>query len=185
MKVKVIPYNPEWPQHFSRIKSELEAILAETEYVSIEHVGSTSVPGLAAKPIIDISIVSEREDIPAIINALTQSGQYTHLGEMGIPDRHAFKHLPPHSDKEPARNLYASVKDCQSMRNHLVVRDVCRRDPETRDAYGRKKLDLSEMEWKNVDEYCEAKNEILGWVLARAGMSAAEREDIRKVNLAS
>jgi GrpB-like predicted nucleotidyltransferase (UPF0157 family) len=185
MKVQVLPYDPIWPKQFSQIKSDLETILADTKYTRIEHVGSTSVPGLAAKPIIDINIISEREEIATITNVLTQSGQYTYLGEMGVPDRHAFKYIYSGSNSVPTRNLYASVKECQSLRNHLAVRDVCRRDPEVRDTCGRKKLELSEMDWRDVDENCEAKNEILGWVLEKAGMEADEREDTRAVNVAS
>ena len=182
MKVVVEPYNPAWATQFELVKAELEEILYGVRYISIAHVGSTSVPGLAAKPVIDLSVISEREDVPAAIEALTsEKGGYMYVGEMGIPDRHAFRK----SGVAPTRNLYVSVKDCQSIRNQLGVRDVCRRDPLVRDAYGRKKLELSQLEWRDVDEYCEAKNGIIAWVLEKAGMSNEEREQIRQLNTAS
>ncbi|KAJ9610364.1 hypothetical protein H2200_005141 [Cladophialophora chaetospira] len=179
MKVLVEPYNPEWATQFLRLKAELEEILAEVKYICIEHVGSTSVPGLAAKPTIDLSVISEREDVDAAIHALTsEKGRYIYMGEMGIPDRHAFRKF----GVAPTRNLYVSVKDCQSIRNQLGVRNICRNNSAIRDAYGKKKLELSQQEWRNVDEYCEAKNEIIGWILERAGMSEDEREQIRRLN---
>lgn len=178
MKVIVEEYNPQWAIQFQNIKSEVEDILRGVRYISIEHVGSTSVPGLPAKPIIDLSVVSEAADVSAAIEALTSNGGYTYMGEMGIPDRHAFRK----PSVLPRRNLYVSVKGCHSIRNHLGVREVCRSDPEVREAYGKAKLALSEREWNNVDEYCEAKNEILSWVLERAGMNSEDRKIARQLN---
>jgi GrpB-like predicted nucleotidyltransferase (UPF0157 family) len=178
MKVIVEPYNPAWATQFQDLKYELEEILHEVTYISIEHVGSTSVPGLAAKPTIDVSVISEREDIPAAIEALTSKGGYVYMGEMGIPDRHAFRK----PGVAPTRNLYVSARDCQSIRNQLGVRDICRTDPAVRDAYGRKKLELSQQEWTSVDEYCVAKNDIIARILEKAGMSEEEREEIRELN---
>ncbi|OCT49051.1 hypothetical protein CLCR_05195 [Cladophialophora carrionii] len=178
MRVVVEPYNPAWATQFQELKSELEETLRGVTYISIEHVGSTSVPGLAAKPTIDLSVISERQDIPAAIEALTTQGGYNYMGEMGIPDRHAFRK----PGVAPTRNLYVSVKGCQSIRNQLGVRDLCRSDPIVRDAYGRRKLELSRQEWKNVDEYCEAKNDIIAWMLEKAGLGEEEREEIRQLN---
>lgn len=178
MLVVVEEYNPDWARQYEALKAELEEALIGVKYTTIEHVGSTSVPGLAAKPTIDLSVICEREDVDAIIEALTSKGGYTYMGLMGIPDRHAFRK----PDVPPTRNLYVSVKDCQSIRNHLAVRDICRRDASVRDAYGKVKLDLSRREWKNVDEYCEAKNDIIAWVLEKAGMNAQDRDEIRKIN---
>ena len=178
MKVIVEPYNPAWATQFQQLKTELEDVLAGVEYIGIEHVGSTSVPGLAAKPTIDLSIISERQHVNAAIKALTSKGNYVYVGEMGIPDRHAFRR----PGVLPTRNLYVSVKGCQSIRNQLGLRDTCRKDPAVRKAYGDKKLELSQREWKDVDEYCEAKNDIIEWVLGKAGISNEEREQIRQLN---
>jgi GrpB-like predicted nucleotidyltransferase (UPF0157 family) len=178
MKVTVESYNPKWATDFEQIKAELETALQGVNFISIEHVGSTSVAGLAAKPIIDISVISEREDVTAAIEALTANGLYTYLGEMGIPDRHGLKW----SGTDPARNLYVCVKGCQSVRNHLALREVCRRNETVREVYGKKKLELATREWKSVDEYCEAKNEVISWALQQAGMSEEERKQITELN---
>lgn len=178
MKVVVEDYNPEWVVQFQTIKKQLEEVLKEVSYINIEHVGSTSVPGLAAKPVIDLSVISRREDIDLIIEALTSRGGYIYMGELGIPDRHAFRK----PGALPTRNLYVSVDGCQSIRNQLGLRDICRKDPAVRDAYGKRKLELSQQEWRDVDEYCEAKNDIIAWILEKAGMSSEEREEIRQLN---
>ncbi|KIX03067.1 uncharacterized protein Z518_06617 [Rhinocladiella mackenziei CBS 650.93] len=178
MKVVVEEYNPEWALQFQTIKQELEEVLKGVKYITIEHVGSTSVPGLASKPVIDLSVISEREDVDAAIEALTKNGGYAYMGEMGIPDRHALRK----PGALPLRNLYVSVVGCQSIRNQLGVRDICRRDSEVREAYGKTKLKLSHREWTDVNEYCEAKNDIIAWVLEKAGMSNEERDQIRKLN---
>ncbi|KEF61526.1 uncharacterized protein A1O9_03093 [Exophiala aquamarina CBS 119918] len=178
MHVAVQEYNPEWPAQFETIKEEIETALIGVKRVSIEHVGSTSVPGLAAKPVIDLSVISDREDIEAAIEALTLQGGYTYMGTMGIPDRHAFRKR----DILPTRNLYVSVKDCQSIRNHLALRDLCRRDDMVRDRYGQVKLELSRREWKSVDDYCEAKTAVISWILEQAGLSEEERDAIRRIN---
>jgi GrpB-like predicted nucleotidyltransferase (UPF0157 family) len=178
MKVVVEPYNLAWATQFQKLKVELEEILSNVKYLGIEHIGSTSVPKLAAKPVIDLSVVSEREDIEAAIAALTTTGGYTYMGEWGIPDRHAFRK----PGAVPQRNLYVSVRDCQSIRNQLGLRDICRKDSAVRDAYSQAKLELSKQEWRDVDEYCVAKNDIIAWVLGKAGMSDQEREEIRQLN---
>ena len=93
--------------------------------VAIEHVGSTAVPGLAAKPVLDCDIVVAEQDVAAGSRALTGLG-FTPLGELGIPLRWAFK--------EPKRlagtNTYLVVAGSLSLRNHLAVRDSLRADPD-------------------------------------------------------
>lgn len=82
----------------------------------------------------------------------------------------------------PAHNLYVSIKGCQSIRNHLGLRDICRKDACLRDRYGQVKLELSQREWKNVDEYCQAKNDVIDSILEQAGLSEDDRDAIRRVN---
>ena len=88
--IEVVVYDERWPVWFENCPQRYEAALSEVSYLSIEHVGSTSVPGLAAKPIIDIDIVVERDDVAAAIGALEAIG-YESLGEMGITDRWAVR----------------------------------------------------------------------------------------------
>lgn len=181
--VIVEPYNPQWATDFETIKSELIRALENVDVLAIEHVGSTSVPGLAAKPIIDIDIVVTRDTVPAATDALTTAeGGYVYRGELGIVDRHAFTYILEVSGrKSPKRNLYVCVAGCQSLRNHIGVRDVLGRDPGLRAEYERVKKSLAETA-KDVDEYCEAKTDVLTKILKSAGMPEEEREQIAAAN---
>ena len=87
----VLPYDENWPAEFEKIKSELEAALMGAA-ISIEHVGSTAVKGLYAKPIIDIDIVIEGDMFSVVRDRLKSIG-YEHEGDLGIPTREAFKYL--------------------------------------------------------------------------------------------
>ena len=180
MKVIVLPYDPKWALDFQTLEAELEHLLHATTYLKIEHIGSTSVPGLAAKPVIDIDVViSSHAQLAAVSAALTANRPpyYQAIGERGITDRFVFLTRAP-----PARNVYVCIEGSHALRNHLLVRNTCRADEEVRDRYGLEKLRLAELEWENIDAYCEAKNEVVQWVLKRAGMDEEEREKIRSAN---
>ena len=69
-----------------------------------------------------------------------------------------------------------------SLQNHLLLREICRRDAAIRELYGQKKLELAQRDWANVDEYCEAKNDIIQLILEKAGMEARDLEEIRQRN---
>ena len=176
MRFTVQEYSPIWAEQFQAIKGQLEKILDGLSFVSIEHVGSTSVPGLAAKPIIDIDVVVTSANLESAKTALVKQGGYVDQGEMGIPDRHVFRK----KDELPIRHLYVCIEGSQSLRNHLLVRDLCRRDATIRNAYARRKLELAQMEWANVDEYTEEKNGILLYILEKAGMEKHDLDDIRQ-----
>jgi GrpB-like predicted nucleotidyltransferase (UPF0157 family) len=104
--------------------------------------GSTSVPGLAAEPTIDIDIVVAEGDVEAATAALVAIG-YEPLGDLGIPNRYAFE-PPPGSVRT---NTHVVVDGCLSLRNHLAVRDVLRRDQALRDEYGSLKKSLGAVGW--------------------------------------
>lgn len=179
MRVNVESYNPDWHQQFLQIKTRLEQALNPVKYISIEHVGSTSVPGLAAKPRIDVDIIVQQTQLASVTEALKSAG-YQFLGDRGIPDRYAF--IAP--EPKPEQNLYVCVENSQALRNHLLVRDLCRQSEELRDIYGQKKLELAKREWSNVDEYCVAKNDVLAYILSR-GMTEDETNQIRDLNTTS
>ncbi|MCE5195597.1 MAG: GrpB family protein [Negativicutes bacterium] len=88
-KVIVLPYDPNWPNEFAKIKSELAAALPLPN-LEIEHVGSTSGPGLAAKPVIDLDLIMG-DDLFGEIKQRLLAVFYIHEGELGIPDREAFQ----------------------------------------------------------------------------------------------
>lgn len=178
MPITVEPYNPEWPNQFAQIKRELEGFLAGVDIVSIEHVGSTSVPGLAAKPILDIDIIVTNDHLEAATSALQTNGGYIYMGELDIPDRHAFRSPLQY----PTRNLYVCIQGSAALRNHIAVRDLLRRDEHLRKEYGELKLSLAQ-ENVEIHEYMTRKNDMVSRLLELSGgVSKEELEEIGRAN---
>ncbi len=178
MRVVVVPWDARWPVQFESIRRELGAACTSIPVRSIEHVGSTSVPGLAAKPVIDIAVVVADSDVRGAIAALEKVG-YRHLGERGIPDRHAFAATA----NSPARHVYVVVDGSLALRNQLAVRDVLRGDPDLRRRYGELKLALAARDIEDMDAYVAAKSPVLHEVLrASARFSPGELARIAALN---
>ena len=177
MPIEVLHYNPEWPILFKRVAAVIRPALAHVSSATIEHVGSTSVPGLAAKPVIDIDIIVDPNDIPAGIAALESIG-YVHRGDLGVPGREAF--FP--SDDKPRRNVYLCERGCLSVCNHLAVRDLLRRRPDLRDQYGAVKLSLAADPAMDIDTYIARKSPILQTILIEANLTPTELAEIFDIN---
>ena len=178
----VVPYDPEWPQRFEHIRAALDTALTGVEVLSIEHVGSTSVPGLAAKPVLDIDIVVNEHSVDAASAALGSLG-YEPLGEMGVAERWAFRQpAAPLSQHLAARhNLYVTVEGSLSVRNHRALRDTLRSDAALRDRYGAVKLALAERT-DDIDEYIDGKTDIVLEILRRGGIAAHELAELERIN---
>ena len=133
----ITDYDPRWPQFFAELRARLADLLGE-KAAAIEHVGSTSVPGLAAKPIIDLDVLlASRADLATAIQLLATIG-YGHRGDLGIKDREAFQTPPgqyPH-------HLYVCPPDSAEFRRHVLLRDYLRSYPGEAAAYGRLKWSL-------------------------------------------
>lgn len=174
--ITVVEYDPEWPRRFDALREEYAAALdaAEVPYHGIEHVGSTSVPGLAAKPIIDCDIIVDRQHVAPASEVLVRLG-FRPLGELGIPDRWAFA--------EPARlagtATYVIVAGSLALRNHLAVRDALRANPVLRDEYAQVKR-AQGLRSRDLAEYGKGKNDTIQRILAAAGLSAEERDSINR-----
>jgi GrpB-like predicted nucleotidyltransferase (UPF0157 family)/RimJ/RimL family protein N-acetyltransferase len=179
MAVTVEPYNPEWPQHFQQLKARLESFLQGVPYISIEHVGSTSVPNLAAKPIIDTDIIVAPNDVQGVVDALVTRGGFHYLGELGIVHRHVVRD----PDQSPPRSTYVCVDGVAQTRNHLGLRDTLRSRPDLRDEYAQVKFDLA-AKGTNIVDYIEAKSEIIQKILKASGMLTSEELDaLARTNL--
>ena len=128
--ITVVDYDPAWPRRFEALRLEYGKAMAEAgvPVVAIEHVGSTSVPGLAAKPVVDCDIIVAEADVSAASDVLVSLG-FGPLGELGIPLRWAFKE----PSRFPGTNTYVVVDGSLSLRNHLVVRDTLRADADLRE----------------------------------------------------
>jgi GrpB-like predicted nucleotidyltransferase (UPF0157 family) len=169
-------YNSEWKSWFDSLKDQIWPAV-QANATSIEHVGSTSVPGLAAKPIIDIDIiVDDFKQLNHVIRALESIG-YVHRGNLGIEGREAFR-IPAGSVKH---NLYACTKNCAALKNHLFLRDHLRTNSKARDEYGNLKLRLATSAL-SIDEYVEGKTAFIVDVLSKSDLLRQELENIRKSN---
>jgi len=175
--VEVVDYNPQWPNHFQQLKDRLLP-LVETVALSIEHVGSTSVQGLAAKPVIDIDIVIPTADqLPIVIEQLAKAS-YVHQGNLGIEGRDAFKGPAVF----PRHNLYVCTKDSLGLRNHLALRGYLRQHPDAILAYGVLKKQLAEQFPTDIGSYCDGKTDFIVGILREVGLASQELISIETVN---
>ncbi len=169
MAITVVPYQGTWRAQAAGVIAQLEAALTDVQADSIEHIGSTSVPGLAAKPVLDIDVIVAREHVQAAIEALSASG-YRHVGDRGITGRESLE-APDHG---PRRNVYVCESGTLHVRNHLVVRDILRDRPDLRDEYGAVKLALATDPNMHIDTYVARKSAVLQKVLAESELSEAD-----------
>lgn len=147
--------------------------------VSIEHVGSTAVPGLAAKPVIDIDIVIRApHDLPAIVHRLAVLG-YRHRGNLGIEDREAFR--APAESTIP-HHLYVCASGSLPLRNHLALRDHLRANPTDAAAYSALKRNLAAQHPHDMDRYIEGKSNFILDILRRHGLTPADLSAIAASN---
>jgi len=157
----IVPYDPAWPGIFVRLRDGIVAALGAT-VLRVEHVGSTSVPGLAAKPIIDIdAVILTETDLPEAIRKLAGAG-YRHEGERGIAGRHAFAQ----PDGLPAHHLYVCDDGNPELRRHLAFRDYLRANPAESARYGALKERLAAQFGSDRDGYTDAKSAFITKALA-------------------
>jgi GrpB-like predicted nucleotidyltransferase (UPF0157 family) len=172
--VTVVPADPAWPREFERIALRVRTALGEL-VVAVDHVGSTAVPGLAAKPIIDLDVaVRSHDDLPATIAALEAIG-YRHEGDLGVAGRAAFAWPPG----EHRHHLYLVVAGNAEHRRHLLLRDYLSADPAVAHEYGALKQRLAERHRDDRAAYASAKGEHVGRLLERASAEIEDRGDGR------
>lgn len=152
-------YNPEWVNQFEKIKEKLLIGLSGIE-VNIEHIGSTSLPSLAAKPIIDIDIVyNESTDFELIKKSLEGLG-YFHNGNQDVEGREVFKRTKKNEsevlDKIP-HHLYVCKPDCAELQRHLLFRDYLRKHEVARIFYQKLKYQIAEETHNDRKQYAKIK----------------------------
>jgi len=191
MRITIEPHDTAWDLEFQTVRGDLYNVLKDVPILSIEHVGSTAIPGLLAKPILDIDIVVTPDNLTAARNAMVAAG-YRDLGEVGVPGRVGFRQ-PGHElsqaatgviykAKEMRRNTYVVLEGSVALKNHRDLKRVLLEDASLREEYGRVKQELSQRELENIAEYCRGKNEILLKILKSAGWNEEELEEVRKAN---
>jgi GrpB-like predicted nucleotidyltransferase (UPF0157 family) len=161
--VLVLDYDPNWPVVFQSLRKRIAETLGDMA-AAIEHVGSTAVPNLAAKPIIDIDVLLASEAmLPAAIERLASLG-YIHQGNLGVPEREAF--LAPAGD--PLHHLYVCPPRSAEFRRHLAFRNYLRAHPQDAKVYGELKRALASQFREDRPGYVNAKGEYVEELTSRA-----------------
>ena len=166
-KVTVLPYDRAWKDAFEKIKGELEEALGELA-LRVEHVGSTSVEGLSAKPCIDIDLVIADDTVfDRVVKKLADIG-YVHEGDLGIAGREAFRYTDkPHLH---LHHLYVCPQSSEELRRHTVFRDYLRSHPEAAERYGRIKEDAARLFPNDIDRYIQYKTPCIEELYALCGL---------------
>ena len=167
-KVMVVPYDKAWQSAFEEIKSEIEAAIGDL-IVGIEHVGSTSVEGLSAKPCIDMDvIIRDYAVFDAVVEKLEAIG-YIHEGDLGIQDREAFRY----SDKPhlQTHHLYVCPQDSQELHRHVTFRDFLRSNPEAVKKYSSVKETAARLFPDDIDQYIQYKSPCIEELYGLCGLT--------------
>lgn len=157
--IHIVDYNPAWPERFTTERRRIAAALGTTAR-RIDHIGSTAVPGLAAKPILDIDLsVPDVEDETAYLDSLLAAGYQLRVREQG----HRMV-------RTPQRDVHVHVSTVGSEweRRHLLFRDWLRRDAQDRAAYEQLKRQLAQRDWTDMNAYADAKGPLIVEITLRA-----------------
>lgn len=154
-RVVVLSYDAKWKSDFENIKKEIDAALGDL-IIAVEHVGSTSVEGLSAKPCIDIDVVIKDYSVfDAVVGRLDAIG-YIHEGNYGIEGREAFKYLDkPHLQ---AHHLYVCPQQSKELHRHITFREFLRNNPEAAKRYGAVKERAAQLFPDDIEKYIEYKS---------------------------
>ena len=159
--IAVVDYDPAWRERFLREAAKIREALGEAT-LQVEHIGSTSVPGLAAKPIVDILLVVEDSgDEASYVPAMEEAGYVLRVRE---PDFHEHRMF-----RTPEKDVHIHVFSPGSpeISRYLLLRDRLRESEEERELYARIKRELAGKDWPSMQHYAEAKTEVIEGIIAR------------------
>ena len=160
--IELAEYDPDWPRLFEREAERIRSALGDRA-LQLEHVGSTSVPGLAAKPRIDILlVVADSADEPAYVPQVEAAGY-----ELAIREPDWYEHRLLRGPDTPT-NVHVFSPGCEEIDRVLRFRDRLRSDDADRELYERAKRDLAGQTWKYVQNYADAKSAVVEDILSRA-----------------
>lgn len=161
--VLLASYNPQWPGLYGREADRIRSVLGD-RVLLLEHVGSTSVPGLAAKPIIDILlVVADPADEPSYVSPLESAGYRLVIRE---PDWHQHRVL---KGPDTNINLHVHPPGSPEIEAHLRFRDHLRADQADRELYERVKQELAGRQWTYIQQYADAKTEVITAIMRSMG----------------
>jgi GrpB-like predicted nucleotidyltransferase (UPF0157 family) len=165
-QIVLVEYDPQWPHRFQNEAKRIRTVLGE-HALRIEHVGSTSVPGLSAKPIIDIVlVVIDSANELAYAPALEKAGYQLRIREPGWYEHRMFK------SAEGDVNLHLFSADCPEIDRMVTFRDWLRTSAEDRELYARSKTTLAQKHWKYTQNYADAKTAVVERIMLRARRAA-------------
>ncbi|NMM50797.1 GrpB family protein [Marinigracilibium pacificum] len=188
MKIIIEPYNKVWKEQFESLRDYLLSHI-QNDILEIVHVGSTSVPGLSAKPVIDLDIIIENDNkkLDKVILKLESLG-YQHRGDLGISGREAFKRANsriPITDSDIEwfpHHLYVCKEGCVALRNHLALKKHLLENPDKVVEYSNLKHKLADKFPDNMDAYIDGKTEFILDILKKEGMKSSEIDLIKSQN---
>lgn len=155
-------YDPTWPAQYAGEEAKIRTALGDKALV-LEHVGSTSIPGISAKPILDILLaVADSADEGAYVPALTAQGYRLHLREPDWEQHRLMK------GDAPNVNLHVFTVGSREIERMVGFRDRCRTHPEEHRLYEQTKRELAARTWRHVQHYANAKGEVVEAIIARA-----------------
>jgi GrpB-like predicted nucleotidyltransferase (UPF0157 family) len=167
--IVVADYDPAWPGRFRREEAKIRAALGEAA-LSVEHIGSTSVPGLAAKPIVDILLVVEDSgEESSYLPALEEAGYVLRVREPDFYEHRMFR--------TPEKDVHLHVFSAGSpeIERYLLLRDRLREHDEERELYAQIKRQLARRDWPSMQHYAEAKTGVIEGIIARAAAARSAR----------
>lgn len=160
-RIPIVDYDPDWPGLFEQQAERIRNALGSRALL-IEHAGSTAVPGLAAKPVIDILLaVADSADEAGYAPALEASGYHLLIREPDWYEHRMFK------GADPEVNLHVFSSGCEEIGRMLRFRDWLRENAADRELYARTKLSLARRDWKQVQDYADAKTAVVHDILSR------------------
>jgi len=164
-EIVLVEYDPEWPAWFARAEEQIRGALGDA-VLQLDHVGSTSVPGLAAKPLIDINlVVADTTDEAAYVPQLEAAGYSLRVRE---PEWYEHRLLRGY---DPPVNLHVFPPGCEEVEQMLVFRNWLLANEADSELYARTKRELAQKEWKYVQNYADAKTAVIQEILGRARSS--------------
>jgi GrpB-like predicted nucleotidyltransferase (UPF0157 family) len=161
-RILIVDYDPNWPELFAREADRVRSLLG-SQVLRLEHIGSTSVPGLAAKPVIDLLlVVADSSEEASYAPVLQSAGYVLRTREPNWHEHRLFK------GPDTNINLHVFSSGCPEVERLMLFRDWLRGDAEDRDRYEKTKRALAEKEWERVQNYADAKTHVVEEILARA-----------------
>ncbi len=162
-KVEVATYNPVWPEEYEKAAAEIRSVLGG-HCLAIHHIGSTAVPGLAAKPVIDILVEADQLSAIGRLNEKFQRIGFCAKGENGLPGRRYFEK----GGDLRTHHLHCYVQGNPEIKRHLAFRDFLRSNPEQAAAYGTLKKQLAVRFPLDIERYIKEKHAMVQSIEAQA-----------------